>query len=220
MILEQLREEVYQTYIKMRNDNVIRGHQGNVSARDAKTNYIAITPSGISCDEMKIDDIAVINNQGDLIDGDCKPSIEMPMHTHILNNNPNIAAVIHSHAPYATVFAITHEEIPVVTIESAVLMGSNVRVAPFQEPGTKELGQSALETLGSDAAVLLANHGLLTVGRNLNSAYKATIACEETARLVIMAYSINKTPIQLSDCFVSSFRKKLMDWQLVEEKKN
>lgn len=214
MLLESLRTEVRDTYRNMFNENVIRGTQGNVSAIDRGSELIAITPSGVACDAMSAEDIAVVDKNGNLVEGSCKPTSELPMHTYMYRNSSEIGAVVHSHAPYATVFALIHEPIPVVMIEAAGPIGSTVKVAPFRTPGTEDLGQIALETMGGDAAVLLANHGLLTVGATLGLAYEATIACEDTARLVIMARSMNAEPIPLDDDFVRDFRKMFVKWYL------
>lgn len=207
MLLENLRLEVLTIAQQMVEDGIAHGAQGNVSARDPETGYLAITPSAIPYTEMVVEDVAVIETDGSIVESRWKPTSETPMHTLFYRRLPELGAIVHSHAPYSTVFAIIDEPIPVVLIESASCLGGEVRVAPYYQPGTERLGEIALETMGSSVAVLLANHGLLTVGTNLSQAYDATIAAETTARLVIMARSMNVEPRALDPEIVSGMRE-------------
>jgi ribulose-5-phosphate 4-epimerase/fuculose-1-phosphate aldolase len=207
MLLEELRAQVLETAQRMVSDGLAHGAQGNVSALDRESGYLAITPSAIPYDEMRTDDVCVIDVNGKLIEGSWKPTSETPMHTLFYRERSDIGAVVHSHAPYSTVFAIIDEPIPVVVIETAACIGDHVRVAPYYQPGTEELGRIALDTMGDGVAVLLANHGLLSIGDNLAQAYDATIAAETTARLVIMARSMNAVPITLPREIVASMRE-------------
>jgi L-fuculose-phosphate aldolase len=206
MQLADLRAEVLKAGLRMVADGCAHGAQGNISARDPETGLIAITPSAIPYDEMQIEDIAVISHDGEIVTGRWQPTSEMPMHTVLYRERPDVGAVVHSHAPHATVFALIHEPIPLVLTEAAACLGEPVRVARYVQPGTKELGGVALETMGSGVAVLLANHGLLTVGDNLAQAYDATLAAETTARLVIMARSMGAAPVGLSPDAVAVMR--------------
>lgn len=207
MLLEQLRYDVLSTARQMVSDGIAHGAQGNVSARDPETGLLAITPSAIPYDEMEIGDVAVIKQDGTVVDSKWKPTSETPMHTLFYRKRGDVGAVVHSHAPYSTVFAIIDEPIPVVLIESASCLGGEVSVAPYHQPGTERLGEIALDTMGKGVAVLLANHGLLSIGANLTQAYDATIAAETTARLVIMARSMKTNPISLAPEVVETMRE-------------
>jgi L-ribulose-5-phosphate 4-epimerase len=207
MQLSQLRAEVLKTALRMVADGCAHGAQGNISARDPDTGLIAITPSAIPYDEMQATDVAVIDQAGDVIDGAWKPTSEMPMHMVFHRERPEVGAVVHSHAPYSTVFALIDEPIPLVLTEAAACLGHPVPVAPYAQPGTEELGRLALRTMGSGVAVLLANHGLVTVGADLAQAYDATLAAETTARLVIMARSTGAEPREVPPDAVASMRE-------------
>jgi ribulose-5-phosphate 4-epimerase/fuculose-1-phosphate aldolase len=196
-MLEQLKQTVLDTALRMVRDGIAHGAQGNISARDLESGYLAITPSAIPYDKMSVDDIPIIDIDGMLIEGPWKPTSETPMHTLFYQRLQKLGAVVHSHAPYASAFAITGQPIPVVLIESAACIGHPVKVAPYTTPGTQELGRICLDTMGDGCAVLLANHGLLSIGDTLDQAYDATIAAETTARLVILARSMGTEPIPM-----------------------
>lgn len=207
MLLEELRREVLETARRMVRDECAHGAQGNISARDPEGGLIAITPSAIPYDQMSVEDIVVIDGDGEVVDGRWKPTSETPMHTVLYQERSGIGAVVHSHAPYSTVFAIIDDPIPAVLVESATCLGGEVPVAPYRQPGTEELGRIALRVMGSGVAVLLANHGLLTVGQNLAQAYEATLGAETTARLVIMARSMDAAPNPLPPEAVDAMRE-------------
>nr|HID12402.1 class II aldolase/adducin family protein [Anaerolineae bacterium] len=197
MLLRELRVEVLATARRMVADGLAYGAQGNISALDPETGLIAITPSAIEYHRMKAEDVVVVDKYGKVVDGQWKPTSETPMHTIFYRERSDVGAVVHTHAPYATTFAVIGEPVPMVLVEAALCLGKPVPVAPYRRPATEDLAQIALETMGEGVGVLLAQHGLITVGANLERAYAATIAAEMSARLAIMARSINVEPVEL-----------------------
>ncbi|MHB1481250.1 MAG: class II aldolase/adducin family protein, partial [Bellilinea sp.] len=99
----------------------------------------------------------------------------------------DVGAVVHSHAPYATLFGVIDEPLPMLLTEAAACLDGPVPVAPYCRPGTLELAESAVRIADNGNAVILANHGLVTVGADLGAAYDAALAVETTARLAWMA---------------------------------
>lgn len=168
---------------------------GNISARLPHSHRILITPSGLAKAELNKREICAINLDGKVIRGMLKPTTETPTHLAIYRRRPNVNAIIHTHPTYATAFAIAKRKIPVVTIEMAGLVGSDVPVVGFVIPGTRELGREVVRTLGDGMAVLLQNHGLITVGSTLNEALATTMAVEENAKLAFLAETIAKPKI-------------------------
>lgn len=206
MLLEELRVQVLAAARRMVADGLAHGAQGNISALDRDTGLIAVTPSAMEYSRMRVEDIVVIDKYGKVVDGLWKPTSETPMHTIFYRERPDVGAVVHSHAPYATTFAIVHVPLPVVLIEAATCLGGPVPVAPYRRPGTEEVARIALETIGTGVSVLLAQHGLLTVGAHLHQAYDATIAAEMTARMVMMARSMHAEPVSLDPQEVAVMR--------------
>lgn len=207
MLLKELREQVLEKSLQMIRDGLAFGAGGNISALDSESGLIAITPSAIEYTQMKPEDVVVIDKQGKLVEGKWKPTSETPMHTIFYRERNDVGAVVHTHAPHASVFAITNEPIPMVVTEAALCLGGPVQVDPYVRPGTDELARSVLEAMGMGVAVLLGSHGLITVGHNLGEAYSSTIAAEVSARFTIMARSMGAEPIQLDPEEVSYLRE-------------
>ena len=207
MLLKELRQEVLEKSVQMIRDGLAFGAGGNISALDRDSGLIAITPSAIEYTKMKLEDVVVVDKDGKRVEGKWKPTSESPMHTIFYREREDVGAVMHTHAPHASVFAIINEPIPMVVTESALCLGSSVKVDPYVRPGTEELAQSILEAMGTDVAVLLGQHGLITVGSNLGEAYSSTIAAEVSARFTIMARSMGAEPMHLDQTEVSFLRE-------------
>ncbi|HZW02326.1 MAG TPA: class II aldolase/adducin family protein [Anaerolineaceae bacterium] len=201
-MLKELRQAVLECARQMVADGFAYESQGNLSALDRESGLIVITPSALPYKEMRWEDICVIDPAGKPIAGRWKPTSEMPMHTILYRERPDVAAVVHSHAPHASVFAVIDEPIPLILAEAALCLTGPVPVAPYLRPGTEALARSVLETLAGGAAVLLGSHGLLTVGASLEQAYAATVAAEVAARLTILARSMGASvrPIDEQEC--------------------
>ena len=187
MMLAELRESVVWYAQRMVTDRLASARQGNVSALDRREGLFAITPSAVEYMTLKPADIAILDLDGRVVDGHLRPTSEYPMHLLIYQRRPDVAAVIHSHAPMTSVFAATYETLPLVLGETAGAVGHAVKVAPHVAPGTQELGEVCLETMGDGLAVIMGSHGLLVVGHDLASAYSSTHAVEDNARVVIFA---------------------------------
>jgi L-ribulose-5-phosphate 4-epimerase len=207
MQLKSFREQVLETALQMIRDGLAFGAGGNISARDPESGLIAITPSAIEYTRMSPEDVVVIDKNGVKIEGQWKPTSETPMHTIFYRERSDVGAVVHTHAPYASVFAISGEPIPMVVTESALCIGGTVKVAPYVRPGTEELAQMVLETMGSGVSVLLAQHGMIAVGPDLHSAYATTIATEVSARLTLLARSAGMKPITIDSSEVIELRQ-------------
>lgn len=196
MLLKSLREQVLEACLQMLADGFSNISEGNVSARDPKSGLIAISPTAIPYLALRPKDVCVIDSTGKQIKGKWLPTSELTLHTAIYSRRPDVNAVLHTHASYANVFAATGQALPVVLTESAMLLGGEVPVAPYRTPGSVELAGVTADALGDGAAVLMAQHGLITVGDDLGSAYLATLAVEQCARVVCLARAMN-APLNL-----------------------
>lgn len=206
-MLDVLREEVLEKAKQMVIDGLAYESGGNISAIDAEKGLIAITPSAIEYRKMRVEDITVIDKQGNVVDGRYKPTSETPLHTIFYRERMDVGAVVHTHAPYASAFAVIDEPVPMLVTEAALCIGGPVKVAPYRRPGTEELSKIALEVMGDGVAVLLGQHGLITVGPNLRDAYSTTLATEISARLAITARAIGVAPTHLAPDEVSILRE-------------
>ncbi|WP_299028915.1 class II aldolase/adducin family protein [uncultured Thermanaerothrix sp.] len=188
MILRDLREQIVEIGNRMVVNGLAHGGQGNISAIDVDSRLIAITPSAVPYHLRTPEDIVVIDLNRKIIEGKWQPTSEIALHMQFYHTRPDVRAVIHTHAPYASVFGIIYEPIPMVLIESATLLSGPVPVAPYARPGTEEVAEVTQKAMGkTGVACVMANHGLVTVGPNLEQAYSTTLAAETSARLVILA---------------------------------
>ena len=165
---------------------------GNISVRDPETGYVYLTPSGMPYDTIVEDDIVVMDIDGNRIEGERKPTIEHAMHLGIMKNRPDVNAIVHTHPVYSQVFALLHEDIPPVIDEAAQTLG-NVKVTEYALPGSPEMAQNAIDAIGAEgSACLLANHGAVAVGKDMDTAFKVCTVLEMTAQIYYMARCIGK----------------------------
>ena len=198
MLLKELREQVLETGLRMVADQIAHGAQGNISILDPESKLIAITPSAIPYHALKVEDICVVDLSGKVVEGQWRPTSEMALHLVFYRNRLDVGAVVHSHAPYCSVFGITHEPIPMVLTEAATCLTGPVPVAPYRRPGSEEVAQVTYEAMAPrGVAAVMAHHGLVTVGATLAQAYDSTLAAETSARMVMMARSMGRQEVVL-----------------------
>lgn len=203
--IQEIREQIVSTARQMLADGLVTLTAGNLSVRVPDLQALAITPARRSYTTLQPEDIPIVALDGHVLEGTLPPSAETPMHTMLLRARPDIQAVVHTHSPYALAFAVTQRPIPLICIEGLCTRAMEVLVAEFGSPGTEEIGQRALEALGRQPgaqAVLLANHGLLTVGQSLEEAYTIASKVETEAKVYHMAIGLG-TPVSLTQEQVS-----------------
>lgn len=167
--------------------NLTIGTWGNISCRVPGEDCIAITPSGMSYDRLMLEDIVVLDLRGNIISGIRRPSIEVPLHLAIYNARADIQAIVHTHSVYATAMAVARKEIPGAIEDLVQIVGGNVRVNEYALPGTELLGINTVKALEGRNAVLLANHGMVGVGRNLEEAFRVCLVVEKSAQVTLLA---------------------------------
>jgi L-ribulose-5-phosphate 4-epimerase len=192
MLLKELRQQVVRVGLDVLERGVVHGTAGNMSVRDPETGLIAISPSGIPYPSLTPLDVVVVNADGQVVDGRRKPSSETPLHTMILRARPDIRAIVHTHAHYATVVSCIRSSLPPILTETCLIAGPRVPVTRYGLTGTPDFGASVLEVLSPDTnAVILKNHGLITFGESFASALTITEIVEEAARVYIHALAAN-----------------------------
>lgn len=192
-----VRAEVVRVARLLRERGLAIGTSGNVGARLAD-GRIAITPSTMDYDEMTTDDIVIVEPDGSPSEGHRQPSSEVRIHLEVFAARPDVRAIVHTHSPYATAWAATRRDVPAVHYVMAPLVTAGhdrIRVAPYATFGTAELARNAVETLGHDQAVLLANHGAVAVGTTLAGTLLRAERIEELAMLAWRAEQIGGATI-------------------------
>ena len=168
-------------------EGLVLGTAGNLSVRGTAPGTMLVTPTNLAYDEMTPDDLVVITYDGDPVDGERLPSSESLLHGAIYRARPDVHAVVHAHPLYASVCAVRHETIPALLDEQVVYVGGPIEVSSYASPGTDELAANAVVGLGTRAAVLLANHGCVTVGRTPDEALAITRLVERIAHIWVLA---------------------------------
>ena len=151
---------------KIANDNLVKGTWGNFSIK--VKDKIIITPSGYSYELMTPNDLVIINMKRNIIEGDRVPSSEWMMHSEIYNKREDINIILHTHPTYSSIASVTLDEIPSLIEDSAMILGPKIKVTEYKLPGSQELAEETTEKLGENNAVVMRNHGLVTVGNSLN----------------------------------------------------
>lgn len=152
-----------------------KGTSGNVSVRNQAG--LLITPSGMTVDKLQPDHMVPMQMDGSYPTYQ-KPSSEWPFHRDILQNRPEVNAVIHTHSMFATTIACLRRDVPPFHYMIAVAGGDTIRCAPYALFGTQELSDNALHALQYRKACLLANHGMIALGRNLDEALAVAVEVE------------------------------------------
>lgn len=180
------------------------GTWGNASIRVA--DGMIVTPSGMPYDSLNVSDIVLLDMSGRVKLGFRSPSTESPLHLEIYRNRPDVHAIMHTHSIYACALAVSRINLPVILEEQAQLVGGKVPVTDYAPAGSQELARAASQTLGEGGAVLLANHGLVGVGKDIKEALLVCQIAEKACHVYIMSQSVG-TPFCLDDKDVFSLRQ-------------
>jgi L-fuculose-phosphate aldolase len=189
-----LREQIVAACKHLDSSGLNRGTSGNVSCREGE--HFLITPTGVPVDEITPSKIVSLDFEGKVM-GPGKPSSEWQFHSAIFKARSEINAVVHTHAPHATALACLREDLPPFHYMIAIAGGDSVRCAPYALFGTDTLSQHAVTALADRKACLLANHGMITLGRNLDEAMAIAIELESLCQQYLIARQVGH-PVLLS----------------------
>lgn len=156
---------------------------------------MAITPTGMLYYDIKPEDVVVMDLENNVIDGKRQPSSEYLMHKIFYEKREDVRAVVHTHSIYATTIAALNWELPAVHYLIGFGGGGKVPVAEYATYGTLELAENAFKAMGKYNAVLLANHGLLAVGKDINWAFNTAEEIEFTCQVYYRAKAIGEPVI-------------------------
>jgi L-fuculose-phosphate aldolase len=192
-------EEIVSTGIELERIGILDLTAGNISVR-VGDNAIAITPSGIPYGDTTAADIVICSlSDGSVISGDRKPSSELPLHRAVYAARPETGAVVHTHSPFATTLAVLGKPIPAIHYVISRLGTCEVPVVNYATYGSDELAQNTFAALsGTTRALLLANHGTLAIGDDLETAATNARVLEILATTYWRALTVG-TPVILPD---------------------
>ena len=166
---------------------------GNFSIRDESTGYILITPSQVSRNDLKPENICILDSEGNEIEvqKEMNPSREKLIHLEIYKNKKNIKAVMYTHSLYATVFAVANKVIPPIVSDS-IHYGVYIYVAPYEKAQTIELAKSVIEPLNKNDACLLDRHGVVIVSENIDDVLTKARYVEDVAEIYYKVLVLNQ----------------------------
>ncbi|MEX2157205.1 MAG: class II aldolase/adducin family protein [Gemmatimonadales bacterium] len=171
---------------------LIAGRDGNLSVRIG-ADRVLVTPSACIKALVTAADMVEVNLAGrPRRRGRRKPTSELDLHLRILNHRPDVHAIVHAHPPTATGFAVAGEEIPANLLPELIFVVGRVPIVPYGTPGTPELGDRVVPYLEGHDALLLANHGAVTMGSTLDQAWIRMETLEHAARIVAAARTVGK----------------------------
>lgn len=169
------REHLLTISRKLSESGLNRGTSGNASVRDG--DGFLVTPSGMPTENMTVHDLVWMNFDGQA-EGDRKPSSEWRFHRDILASRPEVGAVVHTHSMFATTIACLRRDVPPLHYMIALVGSDSIRCAPYALFGSQALSDAALQALKDRKACLLANHGMIALGRDLDAAFAVTVEVE------------------------------------------
>lgn len=190
-MLESERERVALAARRLADAGLVIGTAGNLSARTGE--LVAITPTGATLATLAAEQVAVVDLDGRQRDGELEPTSELDLHLGVYRRY-EVGAVVHTHAPYATALACVLDELPIVHY-SLLDLGGPVRVAGYATFGTEELAEQTLAALAGRSAALMANHGTVAHGADVEQALAHTVLLEWACELYWRAAMIGKPKV-------------------------
>jgi L-fuculose-phosphate aldolase len=197
----KIKREIINSGLRLLREGLVSRTFGNVSIRlDDK--FMLITPSGRKYDDLEVQDIVMVNYLSNSFEASIKPSSEFKLHSEIYKHRPEINSVIHTHQMNASTVAVAQQTLPPVLDDMAQLIGPDVRVAKYAHSSSYEITENTLIALKGRMAALMANHGAVCLGRDIEEAFVVSQILEKACKAFIEASylggatSINKFDAQ------------------------
>lgn len=190
------RHLVHERCLRMVRDRLVVGSAGNISVR-IDEHHVVVTAGGVLYEHLTAEDHPVVDIRDGSWEGPRQPTSELALHAALMAAQPEVRAIVHTHSRHAAAFAVARLDLPFICNESLAVRAEAVLVTDYAPPGTADLGAQVLATFArqpGSRAVLLANHGVVAVGPNLDSAYGTALAVEWTAEICYLARTLAAAP--------------------------
>lgn len=205
-MMMQEKEQVVRYGKKLIDRRLTTGSGGNISVYNREKNLVAISPSGLDYYETTPEDIVILDIDGNLVEGKHRPSSEAGMHLALYKNRADVSGIVHTHSKFATAIACMGWELPAVHYLIG-MAGHRVKCTGYATYGSDELAKKALETIGDSNAVLLANHGLIALGEDVDRAFSTAEHLEFVSEVYYLTKTLG-TPNIISDENMDEVMKK------------
>ncbi len=196
MMYETERAAIVATLKEMVDSGLVINTSGNVSMKI--DNHVLLSPSGASYATLVPSDILVMDQDKNILDGSLLPSSETDLHYALYASNKDIKAIVHTHSLYATAVSNIVNELPAVHYQ-IVDLGGMVPVAPYETFGSPELASAVTSHIRGRSAVLMQNHGAVTIGDNLREALNRSILLEWLSSLFLISSHEKMPPSSLTE---------------------
>ena len=203
-MLEELKKRVFEQNISLVKHGVVVLTWGNVSAKDEETGLVVIKPSGVPYNTMRVEDMVVIDLDGNVVEGNYRPSSDLPTHLYLYKIYPTLGGIVHTHSTYATAFAQSGRDIIAYGTTHADAFYGNVpcsreltdeEINGDYEQNTGKVIAEAVTDVEAIPAVLVKNHGVFTWGSTPEKAVENAITLEEVAKMALLTEELNsETP--------------------------
>ena len=188
--IKDVGERLVKAGRELHENGLVRGTSGNISAKIPGIDAFLIKPSGAQMKKLKPEELILADLEGNKVRGSMKVSLETPIHAAIYRTRRDVQAVVHTHAPTATAFGIARTEILPLQVEMFMFLSNGVPVVPFKPPGSKALADAVQQKIKDYDAVILENHGIVTVGSNIETACNLNEMVEEAAKIQLLAMTL------------------------------
>ena len=199
-MLEELKQRVFEQNIALVRHGLVVLTWGNVSARDEKTGLIVIKPSGVPYSAMKTEDMVVVDCDGNTVDGDYRPSSDLPTHLYLYKKYSSLGGIVHTHSTYATAFAQSGREIIAYGTTHADAFYGNIpcsceltdeEIDEAYEWNTGKVIVECVDDVEAVPAILVKNHGVFTWGNTPEKAVENAVTLEEVAKMAYLSEQLN-----------------------------
>ena len=184
--IDSIKQQIIDGGERLLKEGLVARTWGNISIRVDEA-HMLITPSGRPYEELTLNDIVLMNYHTSKHEGTVKPSSEKELHCEIYRTRKEVNAVIHTHQMNASTVAAAHREVPPILDDQAQIIGPSVRVADYALPSTKKITKKTVKALKGRNAALMANHGAVCVGRDLDEAFVVCQVLEKACKAFIEA---------------------------------
>jgi L-fuculose-phosphate aldolase len=187
----KLREQMCEIGRRVYNKGFAAANDGNISYRLSEDRVLC-SPTRISKGFMKPDDLCIVDMDGKQVSGKRKRSSEILLHLTIMKTRPDVRSCVHCHPPHATAFAVAHEPIPKCTMPEFEVFLGEVAITPYETPGGQKFADTVIPYVKDTDTIILANHGTITYGSDLEDAYFKTEIIDAYCRILILAKQIGR----------------------------
>lgn len=208
-MFQELREEVHHALMGLPASGLVMGTSGNVSGR--KDDRVVIKPSGVAYEELSPSKLVVVDLDGEVVEGELKPSVDTSAHLHIYRSTEEIGGIVHTHSTYATAFAVIGRGIPLYLTEQGDLFGTGIPVSDYVPPGNEAIGEEFSEKATGEEVkgILMRHHGVFSAGPSPGDALKGAVTIEHSAKVSYLA-EFSGDPSELSPEEGKRLNKKYM----------